>query len=261
MRSFFWSVLILFAFSTIASLAQAPEHPRPDNTPKVLVWDVISVKPNKSLDPSAFMRMMPDGVELRNMTLHGIFLNAFEITAENQIVGYPSWVSTEHFDIQAKMDPATAARYQSLTGQQSTDQWHSLMRQILEERFGMKFHREERELPVYNLVTAKQGLKLKESNSKKNGSRSVGPGRLTATRYSMSELAFSLSGTVDRMVIDKTGLTGEYDFELTWAPDNQPDAGPSIFTALQEQLGLKLQTARAPIDVVVIDHLERPSAN
>ena len=261
MRAFPAGVILSFAFMTSTCLAQAPEHPKPDNTPKTLVWDVISVKSNKSLDLSAFMRMTPDGVELRNMTLHGVFLNAFDIKAENQIVGYPSWVSTEHFDIQAKMDPATAATYHSLKDQQDTDQWHSFMRQILEERFGMKYHREQRELPVYNLVIARQGLKLKESTSSKNGSRSVGPGRLTATRYSMSELAFSLSGTVDRMVIDKTGLTGEYDFELTWATDNQPDAGPSIFTALQEQLGLKLQTARAPIDVVVIDHLERPSAN
>jgi uncharacterized protein (TIGR03435 family) len=198
---------------------------------------------------------------VRNMTLHGVFLNAFEIKAENQIVGYPSWVSTEHFDIQAKMDPATAATYHCLKGQQGNDQWHSFMRQILEERFGMKYHREKRELPVYNLVIARQGLKLKESTSSKSGSRYVGPGRLTATRYSMSELAFSLSGTVDRMVIDSTGVTGEYDFELTWSPDNSADAGPAIFTALQEQLGLKLEPAKAPVDVVVIDHLERPSEN
>jgi uncharacterized protein (TIGR03435 family) len=77
----------------------------------------------------------------------------------------------------------------------------------------------------------------------------------------MSGLAFSLSGAADRIVIDKTGLTGEYEIELTWAPDDQPDAGPSIFTAVQEQLGLKLEPAKAPLDVVVIDHLERPSEN
>ncbi|HXS75859.1 MAG TPA: TIGR03435 family protein [Terracidiphilus sp.] len=249
------------AFLAITALISAKAQDAPKNSSTALAWDVVSVKPNNSLDPSAFMRMMPDGVELRNMTLHAVFLNAFEIKAEDQIVGYPSWVSTEHFDIQAKMDTATAAAYDSLNGQQGTDQWHSFMRQILEERFGMKYHREQRELPVYNLVIARQGVKLKESTSTKGGSRSVGPGRLTAARYSMSELAFSLSGTVDRIVIDKTGLTGAYDFALTWSPDNSPDAGPSIFTALQEQLGLKLESAKAPIDVVVIDHLERPSEN
>jgi uncharacterized protein (TIGR03435 family) len=260
MRSLLACSTVFLAFTAAFVCAHAQGGPETTPTARKLSWDVISVKPNKSLDPSESIRMTGDGVELRNITLNAVFLNGFEIKSENQIVGYPSWVNSEHFDIQAKMDAETAAHYRSLKGEESTGQWHSLMRQILEERFGLKYHGESRELPVYFLVVAKQGSKLHESATEENSS-SVGPGKFTAHHCKMSGLAFSLSGKADRMVIDKTGLTGEYDVELTWAPDGQPDAGPSIFTAVQEQLGLKLEPAKAPVDVVVIDHLERPSEN
>jgi uncharacterized protein (TIGR03435 family) len=135
------------------------------------------------------------------------------------------------------------------------------MRQILDERFALKFHIEKRELPVYNLVVAKQGLKLKESAPDEAGMSSMGKGKLTAHRGKIASLAFSLSGTVDRIVLDKTGLTALYDIDLSWSSDDDQDGGPSIFAALEEQLGLKLEPAKALMDVVVIDHLERPSEN
>jgi uncharacterized protein (TIGR03435 family) len=207
------------------------------------------------------MRWTSDGIEFRNMTLHGLFLNAFEIRSESQITGYPAWVNSEHFDIQAKMDTETASAYRDLKGETSSRQWRAFMQQILDDRFAMKFHIEKHELPVYNLVVAKQGLKLKVSTPDENGSSSMGRGTLTAHRMQVGNLAFSLSGTVGRVIFDKTGLTALYDIDLTWSPDNEPDSGPSIFTALQEQLGLKLEPAKAPVDVVVIDHLERPSEN
>ena len=89
----------------------------------------------------------------------------------------------------------------------------------------------------------------------------MGQGKLTAHRSQVGSLAFSLSGSVGRVIIDKTGLNALYDIDLRWSPDNEPDTGPSIFTALEEQLGLKLEPAKAPIDVIVIDHIERPSEN
>ena len=249
------------AITAVVLPASGQGAPDSTTTGRKLSWDVVSVKPNKSLDPSEFIRMTVDGVELRNSTLHAVFLNTFEIKSENQIVGYPSWVNSEHFDIQAKMDPESAAAYRNLKGEQGAVQWHSLMRQILEERFGMKYHREQRQLPVYFLVVAKQGSKLHESAPEENTSSSWGPGKFASHHCKMSGLASSLSGAADRIVIDKTGLTGEYDIDLAWAPDNQPDAGPSIFSALQDELGLKLEPAKAALDVVVIDHLERPSEN
>jgi len=249
------SFVAFLAFTSPSALAQS------EATSKPLTWDVISVKPNRSLDTSSSMRMKPDGVELRNMTLHALFINAFTVRSESQVLGYPAWVNTDHFDIQAKMDADTAATYRALKGQESNEQWHDLVRQILEERFGLKYHTEQRELPVYQLVVARKGPRLKESAPEQNGTSSIGPGKLKASHYTMSSLAFSLSGPAGRVILDKTGLSGEYDFELAWAPDGQPDGGPSIFSALQDQLGLKLEPAKAPLDVVVIDHLERPSEN
>jgi uncharacterized protein (TIGR03435 family) len=164
--------------------------------------------------------------------------------------------------LRAKLSPEDAAIWQKLRGEERNRQWHQLMRQILEERFAMKAHVEKRELPVYDLVIAKQGSKLKESAPDSGGVSNYGLGKISAKSTPISSLIVNLSGNVGRVVIDKTGLTGRYDFELNWAPDNEPDAGPSIFTAIQEQLGLRLEPAKASVDVVVIDRLSSPpSAN
>lgn len=258
--------LLLFSVAFLAIAAMVPpskaqERLNPGSASKMLSWDVVSVRPNHSLDPSQSMRMTSDGVEVHNMTLDGLFINAFEIRGENQIVGYPSWVNSEHFDIQAKMDAETVAAYHALKGEQRTDEWRSLIRQILQQRFDLKYHVENRVLPVYFLVVTKQGSKLKESANDGNSSTSMGAGKLSGHRWQMSGLAFSLSGVTDRMVIDKTDLKGDYDLELSWSPDDSADSGLSLFTALQEQLGLKLEPAKAPVDVIVVDHIERPSAN
>jgi uncharacterized protein (TIGR03435 family) len=260
MQKFIAVVAILFTMAIIPATAQTANS-QEAAVFKPLTWDVVSIKPHKQLDNSSSMQSTLDGIEFRNSTLHALFLNAFEVRSESQITGYPAWVSSEHFDIRAKMDADTAAAYRNLKGDDGGRQWRAFMRQILDERFGMKFHIEKRELPVYNLVVAKQGLKLKESAHDDTGSSSMGRGKLTAHRSEVGSLAFSLSGAVGRVILDKTGLTALYDIDLNWSPDNEPDTGPSIFTALQEQLGLKLEPANAPLDVVVIDHIERPSEN
>jgi uncharacterized protein (TIGR03435 family) len=252
--------VILLVFAAVPSISQSAGS-QDIVSFKALTWDVVSIKPHKQLDASSSMQWTVVGIEFRNTTLNGLFLNAFEVRSESQITGYPAWVNSEHFDIQAKMDADTAAAYHKLKGDEGARQWRAFMRQILDDRFGMKFHIEKRELPVYNLVVAKQGLKLKESAHDDTGSSSMGHGRLTAHRGEVGGLAYSLSGIVGRVIVDKTGLTALYDIDLTWSPDNEPDTGPSIFTALQEQAGLKLEPAKAPLDVVVIDHIERPSEN
>ena len=172
-----YSTAILAIMGVVLS-ASAQGAPETATNGRKLSWDVVSVKPNKSLDPFSSMRMTPDGVDLRNATLQMLFLNGFEIKSESQIVGYPSWVNSEHFDIQAKMDSQSAADYRNLKGEESAVQWHSLVRQILEERFGMKYHRERRELPVYFLVVAKRGSKLHDSAPEENTSSSAGPGKI-----------------------------------------------------------------------------------
>jgi uncharacterized protein (TIGR03435 family) len=157
---------------------------------------------------------------------------------------------------------------------------------LLTDRFKLKVHRITKELPVYELVVAKNDPKLqptKEAHDSRNRGMHIRDGRMTATALSMESLAANLSGQTSRVVIDKTGLTGHYDFTLNWTPDqrrsdplasgesspgprgNSVDDGgangPSIFTALQEQLGLKLVPQKGPVEILVIDHIEKPSPN
>jgi uncharacterized protein (TIGR03435 family) len=150
-----------------------------------------------------------------------------------------------------KLPPADQASQRSL-----------LMQTLLADRFKLRIHHDLKELPVYNLVIAKSGLKMKEASSSKAQSWSMGLGSITSKGMPIASLAASLSNHVGRMIIDKTGLTGNYEINLTFSWNDEPgDATPSIFTALQDQLGLKLEPAKAPVDSVVIDHIERPSEN
>lgn len=251
---------LLFVLPAIAFSQALP--PLEESLPsKPLVWDVVSIKPHKELDSGGSMYMRRDRIEINNLTIQMLFWGAFEVRSQDQIVGWPSWVDSDHFDIRAKLSAEDTDAWQKLRGEEQSQQWHQLMRQILEGRFAMKAHIEKRVLPSYDLVIAKNGPKLKESAPDEGGLSNYSPGKISAKSTLMTGLVVSLSGNVGRVVIDKTGLSGKYDFELTWAPDNQPDAGPSIFSALQGQLGLKLESSKAPVGVVVIDHLERPSEN
>lgn len=251
----------LLAFAASVVLAQSAEPPKSDSTGKPLTWDVVSIKPHKDLDSGGSIYVRADGIELNNLTIHSLLWNAFDVRSQDQFTGWPNWADSDHFDVRAKVSAEDAERWDKLHGEEGDRQFRELVRQILEERFALKTHIERRELPVYELVVAKQGAKLKESAPHTGGVSNYRPGKISAKSTPITSLIVNLSGTVGRVVIDKTGLTAQYDFELTWANDNQPDAGPSIFTAVQEQLGLKLQSARALLDVVVIDHLERPSEN
>jgi uncharacterized protein (TIGR03435 family) len=186
------------------------------------------------------------------------------------------------FDIEAKLDEGDVSSFQSL----DVDQRGLILQALLADRFRLKIHREIKELPVYALIAAKDGPKLRETSPDhvpagaiKGFGGSVtrgGPGQLTVGWLTMPYFARLLSQQMDRIVVDKTGLTGHYDFKLDWAPDGgavpvidtsngasvPPDpAGPSIFKAVQEQLGLKLEPQNGPLEVIVIDHVEEPSAN
>lgn len=257
------TALVFFCLTVLVSIhAQSPSE-TVSAAAKQLTWDVVSVKQNKQLASSGSFYMHPDGLEIKNLSIDSLFWSAFdiEIRSEDQIAGRPEWAKNDHFDVQAKLSPEDAEIWQKLRGEERTKQWHQLVRAILEDRFAMKFHVEKRVLPVYDLVVAKQGAKLKASAPNENGLSNYGPGKISAKSTQMISLVVNISGAVGRVVIDKTGLTGNYDFDLTWAPNDEPDSGPSIFTALQDQLGLKLEPAKAPVDVIVIDHLERPSEN
>jgi uncharacterized protein (TIGR03435 family) len=178
---------------------------------------------------------------------------------KRQILDAPDWVASERYDISAVPDGE---------GEPSIKQWQSMVKKLMADRFQLKFHYEKRELPVYLLTVAKSRPKLKRGDLNEPAGLGGGPGNLGATNATMANLAELLGhGFLDRPVVDKTGLTGKFDLRLTWTPDEmQPatqsaDAPPGLFTAIEEQLGLKLISTKAPVDVLVIDHVEKPSAN
>ena len=182
-----------------------------------------------------------------------------------RVSGAPAWATKDLWDLVAKLPPGQPSDqerlYRSIEG---------MLRTFLEEEFKLKTHFVKKEQPVYELVIAKGGPKLKPSEGATDVRRS-GPGRMELRHQTMFELASALycvacaQQRADRPVIDKTGLDGYFDITLNWTPSNvQSDdtpLGPSILTALEEQLGLKLQPAKAPIDFLVIDSAERPQQN
>jgi uncharacterized protein (TIGR03435 family) len=235
---------------------------------KLPVFEVASIKPNRAGDNRIMFMMTPDGLSITGTPMQMILRQAFGV-GDDRIFGTPAWVQQDRFDIQAKVETADAPTLKKLT----PDQRFSMLLPVLEERLNLKYHHETRELPVYVLVLAKGGTKLKPSAPDAVGANGDpmrhsmllnGIGHLESHGTSIDPLVHELSQILARTVIDKTGLTGNYDYTLAWTPEDGPptDAvGPSLFTAIQEQLGLRLEAQKGPVDVVVIDHMDKPSAN
>jgi uncharacterized protein (TIGR03435 family) len=238
-------------------------------------FTVASIQPNKSSDDRFMLRPMPGGgLSATGVTLKMLMGFAYGVFAY-QISGGPAWIGTERWDIEAKTD--------GVQGQLPLAQTSALLRALIEDRFQLKFRRERKEMPVYALVVTKNGPKLKpnpDDPAKAKPSAMFGRGSGTFTNSSMAVLAARLSQQLGRPVIDGTDLKGGYDFTLEWTPApgegsaesiglppraDPPSPGesngPSIFTALQDQLGLKLEPQKGPVDMIIIDHVERASQN
>jgi len=232
-------------------------------------YEIVSIKPDKSGSPAETMQRMRDGIRWTNFPVSTWVRSAYAVIMDSQIVGLPDWADSEPYDIEAKVDAETAEAWKKLNYKERWKQEEPMMQAMLADRCQLKVHRETRDLPVYDLVIAKGGLKMKETPvDDQNGGESMGPGKMTAHGLSTDSLVSAFSGMVGRMIVDKTGLGDKkFDFELKWTPDdrraadNAADAGPSFFTALEEQLGLKLVPAKGPVEVIVIDHIEKPSPN
>jgi uncharacterized protein (TIGR03435 family) len=226
-------------------------------------YDIVSVRPQKEDNSGvgSYWRHTPSGFSA-NVPVYSLITGAYNVMMEDQISGLPDWARTENFDIEAKLDPDNAEAVGKLHGDDRVKENALLLRALLADRFRMKAHIEVKELPVYNLVIAKSGLKMKEAAPDQSPGYRMGLGNIAGQSLFIGNLVGSLSHPAGRLIIDKTGLSGKYQVDLTWAWGDDPNAtGPSLFTALQEQLGLKLEPAKAPLDVVVIDHIERPSEN
>jgi uncharacterized protein (TIGR03435 family) len=233
-----------------AMCAFLPSQAQP--APRAL--EVASIKPH---DPRSTptRSLFYNGRSLRgDATAVGLISMAYGIE-RYQISGIPGWADDQFYDIAATADgPAAITR----------DQFLDLLRQLLADRFQFKFHRETKDLPVYALIADKRGPTMKRSAPDAQYHWGVGRGQWNVTRVSMAQFARSLAREVGRTVVDLTGIAGNYDFKLEWTPESTettPEAGPSIFTALQEQLGLRLESRKLPIEILVVDRVDKPSEN
>jgi uncharacterized protein (TIGR03435 family) len=244
--------LVIVALTAIVTgiAAQAP-----------IAFDAVSIKPNRSAETGGTSRATPGRYQGTNVTLMRLIRLAYRPVQEFE--GGPDWINTEHFDVDARAD-----------GTPTQEQMLAMLRAMLAERFALQVRQETRERPVYALALARRDgkplLKRADDAPCPGGPGTcgvrLGDGTLNSRSITMARLAGELS-FVGRKVIDRTGLDGAFDVNLQWTPD-APGAAPgtdsnlpSIFTALQEQLGLKLEPTTGPVDVVVIVRAEKPTAN
>lgn len=257
-------------------------------------YAVATVKLTSPDGESSALQATPDLLHVRDMTLGRLIRVAYGLQ-DGELVGGPVWINSSTFDIEAKSNEAISVDPKNVSDDRLKARAANPMlpfQNLLADRFQLKVHREAREIPAYALVVAKGGSKMRPSNDQSNleqlgmhnasygnlpGIRAMGKGQLFAIKTTMDDLTHSLTtiyaDQIGRRVVNMTGLTGTYDFKLEWTPDqdqgaNQPggepppdSSGPSIFTALQEQLGLKLEPQKHSLPVLVIDHVEMPSAN
>jgi uncharacterized protein (TIGR03435 family) len=238
----------------------------------LLKFEVASVKPSPPEARGGMARPEPGGLRYRgnNLPLKAYISSAYRIKAD-QVVGAPNWVDTDRFDIEAQAEKPS-----------SLEEFHLMTRTLLAERFHLKFHFETKEMPLYALVVDTSGAKLTLHDAANSGEPWIEQGmdmpfhaRWTATSSSMELFAFRLASVMDRPVIDQTGLKGDYDFKLAYTVDLPPNlpqnamvngqpidtSGPSIFQAVRQQLGLRLEPRKGPVQVMVVDHVEKPSEN
>jgi|SRR5579864_5110878 len=245
-------------------------------------YEVSSIKPHKDDGQNfSFVGSTADGYRATNITMQNTVLNAFSTGLQIQITGGPAWINELRFDLEAKYVPEVGDALKTLSREDRGFVQRYMMLQILKERMNFAAHVDTKEVPAYDLVIGKNGPKLKaaDPNAKNNGSMSIRPDQgktvLTGTGMQIANLARNLSGPAGRPVFDKTGLNGIYDVTLEYVREQSlsasvpgdgaaapPDpGGPSILAALEDQLGLKLVPSRGPMQVVVIEHMDKPDAN
>jgi uncharacterized protein (TIGR03435 family) len=276
------------------SAVPQPATSESSSKPELPKFEVATIKPAAPSDNSMLM-FTADGISIHGIPMKMLLRESFGVE-DDRILGEPSWVKNR-FDIEAKVDAEDAPKLKNM----KFDQRREMVLPLLVDRFNLKYHHETRELPMYALVVAKGGLKMKESapedppkvdDSQKPGDAEAkdkprmgrhglmmnGRGHLESTGTTTEMLSHVLAQQLGRTVVNKTGLTGNYDYTLQWTPDDvgtpmggdagpgkgdiSPDAGgPTLLTALEEQLGLKLESQKGTVDVIVIDHIDLPSEN
>jgi uncharacterized protein (TIGR03435 family) len=253
----------LLAIALTLLAGQATEKPS---------FEVASIKRNVSIGQSGNMGIQPGGrFQATNAPVSWLVLSAYgefqRPLIPSQLIGAPDWLQGERYDIIGK----TTADVAKLPPLEQFRTIPLLLKSLLEDRFRLQVHRETRTMPIYALTFARQdhslGPKIKptsidclkpQQDMSKCGYNG-GPGRVIAGWVEISGLVNVLANTMSQIVVDRTGLQGRFDLDLEWSPDQTATDKPSIFAAVQEQLGLRLEADRGPVSVVVIDHIERPT--
>jgi uncharacterized protein (TIGR03435 family) len=264
---------IFILWFSLALHANAQQAAPPTSAANLSSFEVATIKPSNPDDSKHRWERQPGRFVIENYSLQQMIRVAFGLTSDLQVVGGPKWIGDRSFDIEAKADDAEVVKMRAMTDDQRDVEWNHLLQSLLAERFGLKAHVGEQELPVYALVVVKSGARLKHSPIGETAhgipvrsSPRLATTVMTATTVSMGELADHLSQMPEsdnRLVVDRTGLDGQYDFELKWTRDygsGIPENAlyPGLFTALQEQLGLELKRGKASVKVVIVDAATEP---
>jgi bla regulator protein blaR1 len=279
-------VLLGFLVIVIPLLCQTPAEKRPS-------FEVATIKPSDPGQRGSQIGNQPGGrLVIRGVPVSGMMTFAYNVR-NFQITGGPGWMSTDRWDIEARAEEGSVPPPVFPPDPNKPNPMALRLQSLLEDRFQLKLHRETKELPIYELTVAKGGPRIKlnddqtplqmpergtpppplQAGTMPRFSMRVGRGSMEAVAMDIRDVAQMFSNLLGRTVVDKTGLKGLYDVKMTWTPDQAlqgpPGAdappvdpsGPSIFTAVQEQLGLKLDSAKGPVEVIVVDGVQKPSEN
>jgi uncharacterized protein (TIGR03435 family) len=259
---------------THATAETAWKIPQPPPPPRMMpadadpAFEVATVKRSNPDQQLGGFRMQGRQFTAINMSVSNLIVFAYGINPR-QLLGAPDWIEKERYDVLGKPD---------VEGQPNNRQMRALIQKLLADRFSQKFHREKKELSVYLIVVGKTGAKLTTAAGDPKADPVMffyGPVKFVAKNATLADFAgFLQGGVIDRPILDRTGLAGRYDFGLLWRPEiplggpaNNPpppsdsDGLPDVLTAIQQQLGLRLEATKTPTEVIVIDHLEKPSEN
>ena len=216
-------------------------------------FEAASIHPNPTGREGSVVDFEDSGLlRANNVSLRMLIRSAYSLQ-DDQIIGGPKWLDSDRYDIEAKTGHPIKGEEEKV-----------FLQHLLADRFQLKTHTEKRELPVYRLEVAKEGFLLRPSQANSSQIRQTrGPGRneIMVVRISIHQFAGMLGKSLGRIVQDNTGITGDYDFTLAWDPDGSSDSVPSVFAALQEQMGLRLESGKAIMDVLVVDSAEKASEN
>lgn len=250
-----WLAGLLLAGS-IAIFAQTAE--------KKAAFEAASIKLSDPTQAGSSWNMNPGRLTVHNMSLKKLVMAAYDVK-EYQVTGGPKWLDGDRFDIVAKMQESDEKTARS---GEAAARLRTATQTLLADRFQLLVRNETKPLSGYSLVTAKSGFQLKPVDGSQGSSIKTGRGTMTAKGVSMERLASILATQLDRPVVDATGIEGTYDLTLEWSPDEGPEAAsdekplrPSIFTAVQEMLGLRLESQKVPVTILIVERAEKPGEN